>query len=101
MAEVQKNIEVPQVEETAAPVEAPKVDEAPAAETKPAETTEAPAAEEKAAEEAKPTEEAAKEEKPIESGHLSHKAQGLSFPKYVLALLGFTAAKLLSDACGC
>jgi hypothetical protein len=85
MAEVQKNIEVPQVEETAAPVEAPKVEEAPAAETKaaeevkPAETTEAPAAEEK------PAEEAPKEEKPIESGHLSHKAQGLSFPKNLIS----------------
>ena len=96
MAEEQKNVEVPKdikVEETAPVVaEAPKEETpatteaaaaAPVAETtedKPAETTEEPKAEEPKAEEAK-AEEAKEEVKPIEEGHLNHKAQGLSFPK--------------------
>lgn len=84
MAEEQKNVEVPETkpETTIAPVEQP-------AETKPVEeipkTDETPAVEDKPAEEAAPAEEAKPEEKedvkPIEEGHLSHKAQGLSFPK--------------------
>ncbi|KAF4503200.1 hypothetical protein FAGAP_551 [Fusarium agapanthi] len=92
MAEEQKNIEVPQ--ETKPEIAAPAV-EAPA-ETKPVEETPvvatetAPATEEKPAEETKPAGEAAKAEekeeevKPVEEGHLNHKAQGLSFPKNLI-----------------
>jgi hypothetical protein len=90
MAEVQKPVELPK-EEAPAPVEVAPIVEPVAAETKADET---PAAAETAAtEEAKPEEtaeaaapaEEKKEEevKPVESGHLGHKAQGLSFPKYV------------------
>ncbi|KAF7546604.1 hypothetical protein G7Z17_g8313 [Cylindrodendrum hubeiense] len=92
MAEEQKNVEVPvetKPEVTPAPVveapvetkaeETPKVEDAPAAEDKPTEES-APA--ETATE--TPAEE--KEEvKPVEEGHLSHKAQGLSFPKNLIA----------------
>jgi len=95
MAEEQKNIEVPKdtkVEE-AAPVTAPVVAEAPKEET-PA-TTEAVAAtpapvaeatEDKPAETAEEVkaEEVKEEVKPIEEGHLNHKAQGLSFPKNLI-----------------
>ncbi|KAJ4311360.1 hypothetical protein N0V84_010488 [Fusarium piperis] len=98
MAEEQKNVVVP--EETkpeTTGISAPTV-ETPA-ESKPAEETpavaaeSAPAAEDKPAEEAKPAEaeeapkaEEKKEEvKPIEEGHLNHKAQGLSFPKNLIA----------------
>ncbi|KAK2696201.1 hypothetical protein QWA68_004916 [Fusarium oxysporum] len=102
MAEEQKNIEVPQETkpEIAAPtagISAPAVEAT--AETKPVEETPvvaagtAPATEEKPAEETKPAEEAAKAEekkeeeeeiKPVEEGHLNHKAQGLSFPKNLI-----------------
>ncbi|KAH7256663.1 Pleckstrin homology domain-containing protein [Fusarium tricinctum] len=100
MAEEQKNIEVPQETKpelattgisapaVEAPVETKPVDETPivAAET-------APVVEDKTAEETKPVEEAAKAEekkeeeeiKPVEEGHLNHKAQGLSFPKNLIA----------------
>jgi hypothetical protein len=94
MAEEQKNVVVP--EETKPEVtgiSAPAVETL--AESKPAEeipavaAESAPAAEDKPAEETKPAEaeeapkaEEKKEEvKPIEEGHLNHKAQGLSFPK--------------------
>ncbi|CAH0056609.1 unnamed protein product [Clonostachys solani] len=98
MAEEQKNVEVlkdTKVEETTPAVEAPKVEAvaetkveetpAPAVETAAATTTE-----EKATEEAKPAEETKAEEKkeevkPVEEGHLGHKAQGLSFPKNLIA----------------
>ncbi|KAK0384017.1 hypothetical protein NLU13_8106 [Sarocladium strictum] len=97
MAEAQKNVELPkettEVPATTAPVEIA----APVEETKPAEETVAPtetvAAEDKVAEETKPAEtaeeakaeEKAEEVKPIEEGHLGHKAQGLSFPKNLIA----------------
>lgn len=90
MAEEQKNIEVPQETKpelattgisapaVEAPVETKPVDETPvvAAET-------APVVEDKTAEEAAKAEEKKEEEeiKPVEEGHLNHKAQGLSFPK--------------------
>lgn len=87
MAEEQKNIEVPQVakvDETTPVINEPATEVTPApvaatdaaapvvesTEDKPVETVEEPKVEE-------PKEEA----KPIEEGHLSHKAQGLSFPK--------------------
>lgn len=85
MAEEQKNVEVPaqetKVEETAPVVAEPAKEETPApaaeatTEDKPAEA----AAEETKAED-KP-EEVKEEVKPVEEGLLSHKAQGLSFPK--------------------
>ncbi|KAM0344361.1 hypothetical protein ACHAPU_007545 [Fusarium lateritium] len=100
MAEIQKNIEVPQETKpeiattgisapaVEAPVETKPIDETPvvAAET-------APVVEDKTAEETAPIEEAAKTEekkeeeeiKPVEEGHLNHKAQGLSFPKNLIA----------------
>ncbi|WZH40241.1 Pleckstrin homology domain-containing protein [Fusarium acuminatum] len=100
MAEEQKNIEVPQETKpelattgisapaVEAPVETKPVDETPIVA---AETT--PVVEDKTAEETKPVEEAAKAEekkeeeeiKPVEEGHLNHKAQGLSFPKNLIA----------------
>lgn len=84
MAEEQKPVEVPkdtQEEPTAAPApEAKPVEDAPAENTAAAKAEDQPA--EAAADESK---EAAKEDgkaaKPIEEGHLSHKAQGLGFPK--------------------
>jgi hypothetical protein len=97
MAEEQKPVvEVPKEETpaiTAATIDPKPVDETPAVapiateavaavdETKPAETTE-PAVE---AEAAKPEEKKEEEVKPIEEGHLSHKAQGLSFPKNLIS----------------
>ncbi|CAJ0545652.1 Ff.00g091250.m01.CDS01 [Fusarium sp. VM40] len=94
MAEEQKNIEVPQETKpelattgisapaVEAPVETKPVDETPvvAAET-------APVVEDKTAEEAAKAEEKKEEEeiKPVEEGHLNHKAQGLSFPKNLIA----------------
>lgn len=98
MAEEQKPVvEVPKEETpatTAAPaaVETKPVEETPVAateaapvaateETKPAETTEAPVE----TEAAKPEEKKEEEIKPVEEGHLSHKAQGLSFPKNLIA----------------
>ncbi|CAM1504330.1 Fc.00g019210.m01.CDS01 [Cosmosporella sp. VM-42] len=92
MAEEQKNVEVPVTQETTVtPVVAPEI---PVVETtKPAETPVETAAEDKV-EEAKPaetTEEAPKAEekkeevKPVEEGHLGHKATGLSFPKNLIA----------------
>ncbi|KAF5663097.1 hypothetical protein FHETE_7664 [Fusarium heterosporum] len=100
MAEEQKNIEVPQEtkpEIATTGISAPAV-EAPA-ETKPVDETPvvaaetAPVVEDKPAEETAPIEEAAKTEekkeeeeiKPVEEGHLNHKAQGLSFPKNLIA----------------
>lgn len=90
MAEVQKNVEVPQdtkVEETAPVVpELPK-DETPLTATEPAAPVADAAVEDKPAETAEDAtavtaEEPKEEVKPIEEGLLSHKAQGLSFPKY-------------------
>lgn len=91
MAKEQKNVEVPQ--ETKPDTTAPAT-ETPTVETKPTEETPgetAPATtEDKRAEESKPaetTEEVPKAEdkmevvQPVEEGHLSHKGQGLSFPK--------------------
>ncbi|KAM6508109.1 hypothetical protein FALCPG4_017997 [Fusarium falciforme] len=90
MAEEQKNVEVPQ--------ETKPNTTAPATETKPTEDTPAKTApattEDKRAEESKPaevTEEIPKAEdkmevvQPVEEGHLSHKGQGLSFPKNLIA----------------
>ena len=87
MAEEQKNVELPKetkVEETAPVVSEPAKEEtpvpaatetvAPAVEDKPAEAVEESKAEEK-------VEEPKEDAKPIEEGTLSHKAQGLSFPK--------------------
>lgn len=91
MAEEQKNVEVPETkpETTIAPVEQAPVETKPVEET--AKTEEAPATEDKPAEEATPateetkTEDKKEEAKPVEEGHLSHKAQGLSFPKNLIA----------------
>lgn len=95
MAEEQKNVEVPkdiQTTETAPavtaitatePVKEEIVTDKPADETKPAEATEEAKAEETKpaeGEEAK-AEEQKEEVKPVEEGHLGHKAQGASFPK--------------------
>ncbi|KAF4974491.1 hypothetical protein FZEAL_8613 [Fusarium zealandicum] len=98
MAEVQKNVELPQeTKPEVVAVPAPAV-EVPA-ESKPVEETPAvaaetaPIAEDKPVEEAKPTEtaedatktdETTEEIVPVEEGHLSHKAQGLSFPKNLI-----------------
>lgn len=100
MAEEQKNVEVPVTQETkqestALPVVAPEV---PIVETtKPAEQTPveaAPVTTEDKVDETKPAEtseeapkaEEKKEEvKPVEEGHLGHKATGLSFPKNLIA----------------
>ncbi|KAH7155492.1 Pleckstrin homology domain-containing protein [Dactylonectria estremocensis] len=92
MAEEQKKIEVP-VETKPELAPAPVVE--PVVETKPEETPkvdETVATEDKPVEESKPAEtaeetpaEAVEEAKPIEEGHLSHKAQGLSFPKNLIA----------------
>ncbi|KAH7118263.1 Pleckstrin homology domain-containing protein [Dactylonectria estremocensis] len=93
MAEEQKNVEVPQEpkpETTPAPAtETPAVESKPSEET-PAES--APATEDKPAEESKPAEteeskaqDKKEEVKPVEEGHLGHKAQGLSFPKNLIA----------------
>ncbi|KAG9255981.1 Pleckstrin homology domain-containing protein [Emericellopsis atlantica] len=86
-------------EETApaltAAVETPKIEETPIPSTQPTEenkTAEEPKAEDKVADETKPAEETTdakaeekKEEvKPIEEGHLGHKAQGASFPKNLI-----------------
>lgn len=78
MAEEQKPVEVAQeaVEQVAAPV----TTEAPAVETAAA-TEETKPAEEAVADVAAPVEEKKEEVKPIEEGHLGHKAQGASFPK--------------------
>ncbi|KAM6513213.1 hypothetical protein FALCPG4_015670 [Fusarium falciforme] len=90
MAVEQKNVEVPQ--------ETKPNTTAPATETKPTEDTPAKTApattEDKRTEESKPaetTEEIPKAEdkmevvQPVEEGHLSHKGQGLSFPKNLIA----------------
>jgi hypothetical protein len=88
MAEEQKNVEVPletKPETTIAPIELTPAETKPVEET--AKTEEAPVVEDKPAEEVVPAAEEAKAEetkeevKPVEEGHLSHKAQGLSFPK--------------------
>ena len=81
MAEEQKPVEVPQEETLAAPVETKPVEETPAviaapAEDKPAEETKADAEEPAVAADVKA------KVTPVEEGQLSHKAQGLSFPKY-------------------
>ncbi|KPM40679.1 hypothetical protein AK830_g5836 [Neonectria ditissima] len=90
MAEQQKIAEVP-VETTLETTPAPIV-EAPV-ETKPTEeiakTEDTPVVEDKTTDETKPAEteetaEAKEDVKPIEEGHLSHKAQGLSFPKNLI-----------------
>lgn len=93
MAEVQKNVEAPLETKTEPIAPAPIAETAPVLDTKPAEVAPletAPVTTE-AVEETKPldtTEETApkveekKEEvKPVEEGHLGHKATGLSFPK--------------------
>lgn len=75
MADIQNPVELPKEDAAAAPA----VDA----------TTEAPAAAVEATEETKAVEGAeaktedkpAEEIKPVEEGHLSHKAQGASFPK--------------------
>lgn len=78
MAEEQKPVEVVQ-EQIAAAVAA----EAPAVETTAVTTEETKPVEAAAvAETAAPAEEK-KEVKPVEEGHLGHKAQGAAFPKYV------------------
>lgn len=81
MAEEQKNVEVPaqetKVEETAPVVAEPAKEETPAPAAE-ATTEDKPA--EAAAEETK-AEDKPEEVKPVEEGLLSHKAQGLSFPK--------------------
>jgi hypothetical protein len=64
--------------EEAAPVAVPAETAAVTEEAKPAEAAEAEA-------EAPKVEEKKEEVKPIEEGHLSHKAQGLSFPKNLIA----------------
>ncbi|KAH8661719.1 Pleckstrin homology domain-containing protein [Ilyonectria robusta] len=93
MAEEQKNVEVAQ--ETKPETTPAPATETPAVESKPPEETpaeSAPATEDKPVEESKPAEteeskaEDKKEEvKPVEEGHLGHKAQGLSFPKNLIA----------------
>lgn len=74
MAEIQKPVEIAQ--EEAAPA---AVVEATATEAVAAETTEEAQAVEGA--ETKTEEKPAEEIKPVEEGHLGHKAQGASFPK--------------------
>lgn len=101
MAEAQKNVELPkETTEVPAPVATTAPEEtttAPVAETKPVEETVAPTdaavtedkpvEETKAAETAEETKAEEKKEdvKPIEEGQLGHKAQGLSFPKNLIA----------------
>lgn len=99
MAEAQKNVELPKetaevpaatapVETTAAPVEETKPVEETVVPTEAAATTEdKPAEESKAAEtvEEPKAEEKKEEVKPVEEGQLGHKAQGLSFPKNLIA----------------
>ncbi|KAK7398119.1 hypothetical protein QQX98_012502 [Neonectria punicea] len=91
MAEQQKIAEVPvetKLETTPAPVVEAPIESKPTEEI--AKTEDTPV-EDKTAEESKPTEteetaeaEAKEEVKPVEEGHLSHKAQGLSFPKNLI-----------------
>jgi hypothetical protein len=96
MAEVQKPVELPK-EEAPAPVEVAPIVEPVPAETKADETPAAAetaateeAKPEEAAEAAAPAEEKKEEEvKPVESGHLGHKAQGLSFPKNLVSTKEF------------
>ncbi|KAH7146016.1 Pleckstrin homology domain-containing protein [Dactylonectria macrodidyma] len=95
MAEEQKNVKVPQ--ETKPETTPAPATETPAVESKPPEETpaeSAPATEDKPAEESKPaeTEESKAQDKKeevkpvdVEEGHLGHKAQGLIFPKNLIA----------------
>lgn len=96
MAEAQKNVELPkETTEVPAPVTTTAPEEtttAPVAETKPVEETVAPTdatvTEDKPVEETKAAETAEEKKedvKPIEEGQLGHKAQGLSFPKNLIA----------------
>ena len=81
MAEEQKPVEVPQEETLAAPVEIKPIEVTPAAVAAPAEDK--PAEETKVdAEETVDAADAKDKVTPVEEGQLSHKAQGLSFPKY-------------------
>lgn len=76
MAEIQKPVELPNQEAAPATVVEPATTDAVAAS--------APAVEEQPTEEAKTAEDATEpkiEDKPVEEGHLSYKAQGASFPK--------------------
>lgn len=86
MADEQKpTVEVPEVtKDDVAPVAAPEAEAGTAAEAadeaKPAEAA-APAAESAATADETKTDDHKDEVKPVEEGHLSHKAQGASFPK--------------------